>query len=409
MTRYHGYWKAGAVLGAALLLGLAGCPPHFPAQWHRTLGSSSGDDAAFAVAQTDDGGYIVAGYMEQDAEQDDRASLVKLSACGLIEWEGSYGAEKDDRAVAAQPLADGYIIAGRFGGEQDASSNAFLLKTDAKGVELWKRTFDSGGEDTAISVLHTADGGFLLGLALDVAGIAQAVMLKTDANGIEQWRVSAGEHTHAAGVIGLTDGGYMLGWWEIVPSGLLGASTGVAGLLRVDASGQNETRMTFAENQPLELNDFRQTTDGGWVLAGQGDLLLANSTVFLWKLNSEGQIAWRQTYGDESRDSAKSVRQTADGGYLLAGETNPVNDEAHAYLIKTDAFGNLAWQRFYGGDNKDTATDAIQTADGGYLLAGYTESFNDRDAPEESAMLLVKTDRMGHSRGIEIKKNSGED
>lgn len=405
MTRYRGYWAAGALLCAAAVFGLVGCPPHLPGQWFRVLGSPTGDDAAFAVAQCDDGGYVLAGYVEEDPEADHRASLVKLSACGWVEWEGSYGDERDDCALAVQPIADGFIVAGRFGGEQDPSSDAFLLKTNKKGVELWKRTFDSGGEDSALSVVQTTDGGFLLALAFDVAGTAEAVMLKTDANGTEQWRVSAGEHTHASRAIELADGGCMLGWWEILPSEVLGSVTGIVGLLRVNAAGGQETRTVFTENQPYELNDLRQTTDGGWVLAGQGDLLLANSTVFLWKLNSEGQLAWRKTFGDESRDTVQTVRQTKDGGYILAGETHPFNENPHAYLIKTDAFGNLDWERFYGSDDMDVATDAIQTRDGGYLLAGYSESYGREDEPDSHAMLAIKTCRRGHSIGIEITED----
>lgn len=402
MTRQCAYWVAGAFLCAAVLSGLAGCPPQLPGQWFRILGSLTGDDAAFAVAQCADGGYILAGYMEENPEALHRAALVKLRACGKVEWKGSYGDERDCSALAVQPVDGGYIVAGRFGDEHDPSSDAFLLKTNQKGVELWKRTFDSGGEDATMSVVQTVDGGFLLALAFDMTGTAEAVMLKTDANGIEQWRVSAGEHTHPARAIELADGGCMLGWWEILPSEVLGAATGVVGLLQVNAAGSQELYTVFTENQPHTLNDLRQTADGGWILAGQGDILLADSTVFLWKLNREGQVAWRKTFGGENRDSVHTVRQTKEGGYILAGETHPFNENPHAYLIKTDTFGNLDWERFYGGGDMDVAMDVIQTCDGGYLIAGYSESYSMENEPDSHAMLAIKTGRCGHSIGIQI-------
>jgi hypothetical protein len=97
------------------------------------------------------------------------------------------------------------------------------------------------------------------------------------------------------------------------------------------------------------------------------------------KTNSQGDTLWTRTYGGSSTDWAYSVQQTADGGYILAGFTYSfgagTSTYPNMYLVKTNNLGDTLWTRTYGGSNYDYATSVQQTADGGYIVAGYTESF----------------------------------
>ncbi|PJA26943.1 MAG: hypothetical protein CO189_08780, partial [candidate division Zixibacteria bacterium CG_4_9_14_3_um_filter_46_8] len=105
-----------------------------------------------------------------------------------------------------------------------------------------------------------------------------------------------------------------------------------------------------------------------------------------------GDTLWTRTYGGSNWDGAYSVQQTNDGGYIIAGETASFGaGDWDFYLVKTDGTGDTLWTRTYGGSNADVALSVRQTVDGGYIIAGYTESLG----AGGKDFFLVKTDAVG--------------
>jgi hypothetical protein len=146
----------------------------------------------------------------------------------------------------------------------------------------------------------------------------------------------------------------------------------------------------------------RQTSDGGYIVAGVTSFGAGNWDVFLLKTDANGNIIWAKTYGGTSSDIAWSVRQTSDGGYILAGLTLSFSaGEWDIFLIKTDANGNIIWTKTYGGTDDDLAYSAQQTSDGGYIVAGETRSFG---AGTWDAF-LIKTDANGNIGSCSIIQN----
>jgi hypothetical protein len=138
-----------------------------------------------------------------------------------------------------------------------------------------------------------------------------------------------------------------------------------------------------------------QTSDGGYALAGHTNSYSAGGQPDAWlvKTNSSGNMQWNKTYGGSGADWAYSVIQTSDGGYALAGSTNSSGaGEADFWLVKTDSSGNMQWNKTYGGTSYDWAHSVVQTTDGGYALAGGTTSFG----AGEADFWLVKTDSSGN-------------
>ena len=104
-------------------------------------------------------------------------------------------------------------------------------------------------------------------------------------------------------------------------------------------------------------------------------------------------ILWMQIYGGSSHDFGGSAQQTPDGGFIVGGATSSFGPGPKAiYLVKTDAEGNLEWERTYGGSGFDEAGPIRQTSDGGYILGGNTDSFGAGGLD----MYLVKTDATGN-------------
>jgi len=123
------------------------------------------------------------------------------------------------------------------------------------------------------------------------------------------------------------------------------------------------------------------TTDGGYVVAGwtksfgEGD-----DDFWLVKIDAQGNEEWNQVFGGSGYEEAHSVQQTGDGGYIVAGFTSSYGAGSHdVWLIKTDGSGQEEWNQTFGGEDHDLAHAVRQTQDGGFIIAGSTSSFGLND------------------------------
>jgi outer membrane protein assembly factor BamB len=401
MASGRGRVLAGGLVALAGIL-LTGCPAGMFPTGLIHIGDDA-DEAARAVIQTCDGGFVVAGFVERSAEEDNNAVLMKLGPNGREIWRAEFGDDREDEALAVAKAHDGgFVIAGQFGSISDPDSDGFLIKTNARGKEEWRRLFDSMGHDLVASVEATPDGGYLLGAQYDLLNSAYASILKTDADGNPLWEYEAGEATHVARATVAADGGYVLAWWQIVPGELLGTLNGRVGILKINADGTEAWHKTHETNYLAEIEDIRATADGGFVLAGQHDVMANDSQALLWKIDAEGEIVWQKTYGRGIRDVAHAVRPTRDGGYVLAGSIMPLFSQSEILLMKTDANGELLWERAFGGDDYDEGFDVIETRMG-FVVVGMGESFEEEDELDHSQIVVVKTDSQGRSRNGEVE------
>ncbi len=143
-----------------------------------------------------------------------------------------------------------------------------------------------------------------------------------------------------------------------------------------------------------EGHSVSQTTDGGYIIAGRTQSFGAGGNdVYLVKTDKDGNVLWSNTYGGEENDGAWSVRQTLDGGYIVTGYTASFGaGDLDVYLIKTDASGNLKWEKTFGGVSDDEGASVVETTDSCYVVTGYTRS-NGKSWPD---VYLLKTDPGGN-------------
>jgi len=148
---------------------------------------------------------------------------------------------------------------------------------------------------------------------------------------------------------------------------------------------------TGAEN----ANSIEPTSDGGYIIGGYSDLSGFGLTEFyLVKMDSNASLLWTKSFGGIYNDECWSVHQTRDGGYIMAGYTNSFgNGGSDGYLVKTDPSGNLLWSKTIGGPVDETLDDLIITSDGGYLLGGHSTSYGGGI----SSLYVVKTDSAGNT------------
>jgi len=368
---------------------------HILTSFNKTYGGSN-DEWARAVQQTSDSGYILAGWTNSFGAGNGDAWLIKTDANGNKVWDTTFGGSSYDEAYAVQQTSDsGYILAGytrSFGAGED---DAWLIKTDADGNKVWDTTFGGSGYDAAYAVQQTSAGGYILAGWTNSfgAGGADAWLIKTDANGNKVWDTTfgGGSFDLAEAVQQTSDDGYILAGYTYS----FGAGASDAWLIKTDADGNKVWDTTFGKSYQEGASAVQQTSDGGYILAGRASSFWSvNPDVWLIKSDANGNKVWDKTFGGSSYDEACAVQQTSDGGYILAGYTRSFGaGKSAAWLIKTDANGNKVWDKTFGGSKNEYASAVQQTSDGGYILAGETTSFGAGGVD----FWLIKTDAKGNA------------
>jgi hypothetical protein len=313
------------LLIAASSIGFADAADAPTTQWSQTYGGTNLDDAV-CVIETSDGGYALTGNTQSFGAGSTDAWLIKTDQFGNELWNKNYGGPNNDVALCVVVTNDGgYAIAGCTYSFGAGSGDFWLIKTDAAGTMLWSKTYGGTNIDGAYCIVQTSDGGYALtgSTASFGAGNDDAWLIKTDQFGNELWNKNYGgtNMEEARCVVVTSDGGYAL--------------TGY-------------------------------TTSYG---VGSGDF-------WLIKTDAAGNTLWTKTYGGTNLDAAFGMVVTSDGGYALAGLTSSFGAGGWDFwLVKTDASGTMHWSQTYGGANYDYGCCVVETIDGAYALAGPTGSF----------------------------------
>lgn len=382
---------AGGVAVATVLTGcILSLAPQFG--WFWLLGAD-GDDAALALDRTLDGGFILAGYTEANPESPDNAVLIKINRIGQEQWRSEIGDDRNDVALdVKQTLDGGFVAVGRFGAVEDGDSDGFILRTDSNGIPSWVTLIDSGGADSAVSVARAHDGGYIVAAKLDMLGAASAALIKFDRLGQEVWRTLA-DTPHAAQAVVLPDGSAVLASWTVAVGDDF-VFTGAVNLLKVDRQGRVVWSRDIPSEAAVEVRSIAATRNG-FILTGQDDFAEADSALFLWKTDRNGNLVWQRSFGGPGREVGKRVRVARDGGFIVAGKVWPGGELPHGLLLKTDADGNLEWERAYGKGARDVLYDVMPLFDGTFFAVGETDSFSGDDDQLHSEVFAIKTDLNG--------------
>lgn len=279
--------------------------------------------------------------------------LKSFAQTPIIEWQKNYGGANDDIAESIRQTSDGgYIVAGStksigddvvgFHGSTNYS-DGLVLKLNALGVIEWSKAFGGSKDDSVSEIQQTSDGGYIMIVYTwssdgDVVG-NHAI------NGQDYWLVK------------LTSSG-SIEWQKC-----LGGLTGEIG------------------------HSVQQTSDGGYIVAGSADSFSgdvvgnhgAGGTSDFWvvKVDSTGIIQWQKCLGGIYNDTARNIKQTADGGYICVGEVSSATGDVTTYqglydfwIVKLNSVGIIEWQKSIGGTSGDIAFSVVQCLDGGYAIAG---------------------------------------
>lgn len=409
-------------------------------EWIKNFGGS-GSEKAQAVINTSDGGFAILGYTNSvDGELAGKTLavndywLLKFDSEGNLEWNRTYGGSKDDRGQAVIQTTDGgYALAGyAMSSDGDGSNNEgfhdhWILKLNWMGDIEWERSYGFAGHDHAYDLVEASDGGFFFGGFLDIVasggagstekadnltrhGVGEFWGTKIDTEGNLIWRHFFGgtNNDRAYGVVNSFDGGYIMAGFSESDDTDISNTKGSYDfwLVKLDTNGNRVWEKSYGGSGIDVSYDIERTDDNAYVIVGHTfstDQDIASnhgeSDVWLIKIDEDGELLWERTYGGSAFESANSVKQTIDGGYLIAGnsrssdqDVDANNGENDLWIIKTDPEGVLEWQSSLGGTGIDFAYDAIEQGENQLILVGQSGSpdFNAEAHKGASDLVVVK-------------------
>ncbi len=346
--------------------------------WNKTFGGED-LDWGWSVQETTDGGFIIAGETVSFGAGGYDAWLIKTDSNGNETWNKTFGGAVKDGVRSVQQTNDsGYIIAGYADSYGNPGHDVWLIKTDDGGNEEWNSIFGGLASDGAFSVWQTIDEGYVAVGYVDSygAGNHDLWLIKTDMNGNEEWNKTYGTTEWDLGnsVQQTSDGGYII----IGATESYGSGNQDAWLIKTDMYGNEEWNKTYGGT----LNDWGSAV----VMADDGGYLITGDTrsygpggydVWLIKTDMYGNEEWNKTYGDSaSTDTGYSIKETSDGGYIITGtKTSFATELTDVWLIKTDVNGYMQWNLTLDGGEDDWSYSVDETMDEGYIITGLTNSY----------------------------------
>jgi hypothetical protein len=323
--------------------------------------------------------FIAATLPTQNAHTQTSPPSDTIPATGLSpSFCKAIGGKNNDWGSSLIQISDGgYAITGFTFSFGAGETDVYVVKLDANGNLQWTKTIGGPDFDVGASLIQTSDGGYAIAGSTESfgAGSGDVYVVKLDANGNLQWTKTIGGKNADGGnsLIQTSDGGYAIAGF----TQSFGAGEKDVYVVKLDAHGNLQWTKTIGGKNADGGNSLIQTSDGGYAITGSTRSFGAGEAdVYVVKLDANGNLQWTKTIGGPASEAGFSLIQTSDGGYAIAGKTESFGaGETDVYVVKLDANGNLQWTKTIGGKSDDWGSSLIQSSDGGYAIAGDTKSF----------------------------------
>ena len=350
--------------------------------FERIIGTDNEDGLGY-IAQTSDGGYILAGNTLPTNKNYTDFYLVKTDKYGEPQWTNTFGGGFNDASQGIVQASDGgYYLAGTTGSYGNGETSIYFAKLDNTGNEVWHKIFTGQFEDWVTDMIKTSDGNFLLcGGTNSAAGAGRAAyLLKVKPDGTQLWQITYGNTTSGtANQVIETSNGYAFVGTNEPSNGNFDIY-----LVQTDFNGNLISEHNYGGSLEESGNGISATDDGGFILCGQTASFGAQARdAFLVKVSADGTEQWHKLFGFDHNDNFSKVTQLSNGGFIAVGSTvtflDATNQYTDLYTITTDNSGNKVAENKYGGNRSDNANVLFKASDGFYALGGNTASYSNKN------------------------------
>ncbi len=361
----------GLVVGVVFAAGMAWGQPEV--EWERTYDNLS-RDVCYSLISTLEDGYALAGISRAGFSDPADFCIVKTDDRGTQLWTKSFGSpQNDDVCYDLVQTGNGeFALGGNTYSYGEGENDFWMLIVDEDGDSLSSHTYGAVRADYCNAMIQTVDDGFALagsrwywvGENWPPRDSANACLIKTDPNGTTEW-VREYRASEFMSLTQTNDGGFAL-------IGNNGLGLGAVTIFRVNSQGDSLWSTPFEADEVTIVYDIIETRDRGFAVIGRTGHGERDHDLLLLKLNSDGEILWSRTYGGAGNtDVGRSIRQTPDGGYAMAGYTYSFGaGDDNGWLIRVNADGDSLWSLPCGGNGSDDFMSLVITPDSGYAMAG---------------------------------------
>ena len=306
--------------------------------WNKTFGGPF-KDGSRSVRQTSDDGYILGGYADSYGYPGHDAWFIKTDSEGNEEWNTTVGGAYSDATFSVIQTSDeGFIGVGYADSYSGGVHDLWLVRTDKYGNEQWNKTYGTSDWDTGYNLKECDDGSYIIvGTTQSYgAGYQDAWLIKTNSDGDEVWNKTYGGGNNDWGsAVVITDDGYYLAGdtYSYGPGGY------DFWLIKTDKFGNELWNRTYGESDSHDTGySFIQTSDGGFAIVGTKTSFATELTdIWLIKTDDNGYMEWNITIDGGEDEWSYSVDETNDGGYVITGRTNSIGSGNYDFwLIKVD-------------------------------------------------------------------------
>jgi len=295
----------------------------------------------------------------------------KTTSDPAIEWIHTFDSIINDRAYCVDQTADGgYIFTGSTIVTPPGYTELLLAKTDGNGEESWHNNFPIDMTNLYGTVVHqTTDGGYIIVGSVGGSWLWDVQVTKADANGDLVWQKSFGKNDgpdHGSDILQTSDGGYIV----LGDTSSYGQGSADLWLIKLAADGTEQWNKTIGGATFDEPKSFTKAVDGGYIIVGNTDAVDDMGDVWVVKTNEAGEVSWQKTFGNADLTEAGVCVKTESNGYIILGNLYDMNWTESLWLLRLDAEGTLTWDQQISVNDTVHGTSITTTTDGDYFITG---------------------------------------